>query len=175
MRPALLACLPLILSACEMEQAPAPPPEAAVAPAARDQSAAPPAEKPTVAASPASFEGPQATAQSAAYEAAQAWLALADAADYVGCWNSAAANLQDFVQAKTFAGQLSGARKPLGAVKDRQMQSSQYATSLPGAPDGEYVVFQFKTAFERKAAAIETITPMLDWDGSWKVSGYYIK
>jgi len=45
----------------------------------------------------------------------------------------------------------------------------------PLPPDGEYVVIQFKTSFENKKAAIETITPMLDKDGKWKVSGYFIK
>ncbi|HWN92533.1 MAG TPA: DUF4019 domain-containing protein, partial [Verrucomicrobiae bacterium] len=47
--------------------------------------------------------------------------------------------------------------------------------TLPGAPDGEYVVIQYETAFENKASAVETITPMLDKDGSWRISGYYIK
>ncbi|MGB5422961.1 MAG: DUF4019 domain-containing protein [Desulfobacterales bacterium] len=28
---------------------------------------------------------------------------------------------------------------------------------------------------ENKASAVETITPMLDKDGQWRVSGYYIK
>ncbi|MEJ2473814.1 MAG: DUF4019 domain-containing protein [Desulfobacterales bacterium] len=28
---------------------------------------------------------------------------------------------------------------------------------------------------ENKTAAVETITPMLDKDGQWRVSGYYIK
>ena len=57
----------------------------------------------------------------------------------------------------------------------RKIKSQQYATSLPGAPDGEYVVIQYATTFENKADAVETVTPMLDKDGQWKVSGYYIK
>ncbi len=44
-----------------------------------------------------------------------------------------------------------------------------------GAPDGEYVVIQFETSFEHKRSAIETVTPMMDRDGKWRVSGYYIK
>jgi hypothetical protein len=48
-------------------------------------------------------------------------------------------------------------------------------TELPGAPDGEYVVFQFDTQFEHKRAAVETVTPMRDPDGSWRVSGYFIR
>jgi hypothetical protein len=37
------------------------------------------------------------------------------------------------------------------------------------------VVIQFNTRFENKAAAIETVTPMHEKDGSWRVSGYFIK
>lgn len=48
-------------------------------------------------------------------------------------------------------------------------------TSLPGAPDGEYVVIEFESSFEHKKSAIETVTPMNDKDGKWRVSGYYIK
>ena len=51
----------------------------------------------------------------------------------------------------------------------------QYAESLPGAPDGEYVVILFKTSFEGKAEAVETVTPMRDADGEWRVAGYYIR
>ena len=32
-----------------------------------------------------------------------------------------------------------------------------------------------KTVFEKKASAVETITPMLDPDGVWRVSGYFIR
>ncbi|MEW6584469.1 MAG: DUF4019 domain-containing protein, partial [Nitrospirota bacterium] len=54
------------------------------------------------------------------------------------------------------------------------VKSKKYATSLPGAPDGEYVVIEFETSFENKKSAVETVTPMMD-SGKWRVSGYYIK
>ncbi len=50
-----------------------------------------------------------------------------------------------------------------------------FTRTVPGAPDGEYVVIQFDTQFENKAAAVETVTPMREKDGSWRVSGYFIK
>ncbi len=43
------------------------------------------------------------------------------------------------------------------------------------APDGQYVVIQFETSFENKKKAVETITPMMAPDGTWRVSGYFIK
>jgi hypothetical protein len=66
-------------------------------------------------------------------------------------------------------------RKPLGKVIKRNVKSKQYTTSLPSVPDGEYVVIQYETSFENKESSIETVTPMLDKDGKWRVSGYYIK
>ena len=66
-------------------------------------------------------------------------------------------------------------RKPLGNVLSRNLMFTKYTNTLPGAPDGEYVVIQYKTSFENKASAVETVTPMLDTDGIWRVSGYYIK
>ena len=57
----------------------------------------------------------------------------------------------------------------------RKLKGAQYETSLPGAPDGEYVVIQYDTSFENKQSAVETITPTLDKDGQWRVSGYFIR
>lgn len=70
---------------------------------------------------------------------------------------------------------LTTVRKPLGNLVFRELKSKIYKKSLPGAPDGEYVVIQFTTSFENKKSSIETVTPMLDRDGKWRVSGYYIK
>jgi hypothetical protein len=70
---------------------------------------------------------------------------------------------------------ISLARGPFGDVKSRELKDAKYATSLPGAPDGAYVVIQFKTSFANKSDAIETITPMKDDKGAWRVSGYFIK
>jgi hypothetical protein len=64
---------------------------------------------------------------------------------------------------------------PLGKVILRQLKIKAYQTTLAGAPDGQYVVIQFETSFQNKRSAIETVTPMLDKDGQWRVSGYYIK
>jgi hypothetical protein len=66
-------------------------------------------------------------------------------------------------------------RGPLGTLISRKVESARCASSLPGAPDGEYVVIQNESQFANKASAIETVTPRLEKDGSWKVSGYYIK
>lgn len=110
-----------------------------------------------------------------AQQAAKEWLALVDGGDYDRSWDQAASLFKLAVTKADWEKAAKAARAPLGALKSRQFRSANYARSLPGAPDGEYVVIQYASRFDNKAAAIETITPMRDKDGHWRVSGYYIK
>jgi hypothetical protein len=114
-------------------------------------------------------------AEKLALAAAESWLSLVDQGKYAESWDAAAEYLKNAVSKDDFVKSLNAARKPLGKLKSREVKSKEYRTSLPGAPDGEYVVIQFKTSMENKKSAIETVTPMLDKDKKWKVSGYYIR
>jgi hypothetical protein len=118
-----------------------------------------------------SAETPEAAAQSAAL----AWLTLVDDGNYAQSWSAASALFRQKVSESQWQSTAAGARAPLGTLKSRKVQSATLRNSLPGAPDGEYVVVQFASSFEHKASAIETVTPMKDVDGNWHVSGYYIK
>ncbi|MEI2645263.1 MAG: DUF4019 domain-containing protein [Candidatus Competibacter sp.] len=109
-----------------------------------------------------------------AQEAAKAWLALVDAEQYGESWDQAAALFRGGVSKTDWEKAVKPIRSQLGALKSRALKSANLTRSLPGAPDGEYVVIQFNTRFEKKAAALETVTPMRDKDGSWRVAGYYI-
>jgi hypothetical protein len=66
-------------------------------------------------------------------------------------------------------------RNPLGKVLSRKLITKTYKKSLPGAPDGEYLVIQFETSFENKKSAVETTITMMDKNGIWRISGYFIK
>ncbi|MFH1090265.1 MAG: DUF4019 domain-containing protein [Pseudomonadota bacterium] len=107
--------------------------------------------------------------------AALEWLNLIDAAKYEESWDKAASLFKIAVTKKQWVGTLTAVRKPMGESVSRTPAQAEYLTSLPGAPDGEYVVLQFKSAFRNKQQAVETVAAMLDKDGRWKVSGYYIK
>lgn len=136
--------------------------------------------KPILSAKPAAkdagaADGKHADAEKLAIEAAEPWLELVDQAQYARSWETAAEQLKDNIDRRDFVKKLSGARKPLGDVVSRTLESKQYLTSVPGAPDGQYVILQYKTAFTNKQSATETITPMVDKDKKWRVSGYFIK
>ena len=116
-----------------------------------------------------------AEAEQAAISVAGTWLNLVDQGRYGDSWQQAASLFQAAVNEEQWANSLRVIRQSLGKVISRKLNRKQYTHSLPGAPDGQYVIIEFHTVFENKKNAVETITPMLDNDGQWKVSGYYIR
>ncbi|CAN7341113.1 DUF4019 domain-containing protein [Massilia sp. LjRoot122] len=122
---------------------------------------------------PASAQDTSAATQ-AATTAAQTWLATVDDAKYEDSWSQGAAAFRSAVTGQQWNDAMRAVRAPLGAVKSRKLLAAQYTRKLPGAPEGEYVVVQYLTEFAARTAT-ETVTPMREADGSWKVSGYYIQ
>ena len=110
-----------------------------------------------------------------AVAAAEPWLELVDTGKYGDSWNQAAVYFQGAITKGKWKQSLRAVRAPLGAQLSRKLKSARYMTSLPGAPDGEYVVIQFETSFANKQSATETVTPMKDPDGKWRVSGLFIR
>jgi hypothetical protein len=118
-------------------------------------------------------QGPE--KEKAAISASEKWLSGVDSGNYGQSWKEAAGNFRNAVTETNWVQSLKAVRSPLGKVISREVQGAMYQTSLPGAPDGEYFVIQFKTSFVNKKSAIETVTPMLEKGGNWRVSGYYIR
>ncbi len=114
-------------------------------------------------------------AEKAAVESANRWLALVDGGNYAASWDEAATLFRNAVAKDQWVKQVGAVRVPLGKLESRKLKSATYTTQLPGAPDGKYVVIQYESSFEHKKSAIETVTPMLDKDGHWRVSGYFIR
>jgi hypothetical protein len=110
-----------------------------------------------------------------AQAAADAWLDLTDAGDAAASWDEAAELFKSAVTKEQWMQALAGVRPPLGKVVSRKVVSRQHSRQAPGAPDGEYVVIRYETRFEKKADAVETVTPTLDPDRVWRVSGYFIR
>ena len=100
--------------------------------------------------------------EKSAVVAAEQWLKGVDAGRYAESWNEAAELFKNAIKQEQWEQSLQAARKPLGKLVSRKIKSKTFATSLPGAPDGEYVVIQFTASFEHKKSAVETVTPMMD-------------
>lgn len=123
----------------------------------------------------AGFAQDETAKRQAAEQAARSWLALVDRGDYEGSWEQAASFFKSKMSKTDWETALNQVRAPLGAAGNRSLTGSVYQTELPNAPKGEYVVIQFKTEFASRGPFIETIVPMLDNDGKWRMSGYFIK
>jgi hypothetical protein len=107
--------------------------------------------------------------------AAKAWLSLIDEGKYAEIWNEAAEIFKNALSEEKWISTIKNLMSNFGKALSREIISSNFRSSLPNAPEGKYVLIQFKTNFEKKKNAVETITPMQDSDGKWRVSGYFIK
>jgi len=129
----------------------------------------------------ASAVGPTARAQQPdaavpAQRAAEAWLAVVDSGRYADSWTKAAEAFRGALSQTAWDSTMRTHRAPLGAVTSRELLGAQPVTDPPGAPPGEYVLLQFRTKFAgRELPAVETVVPMKDKDGAWRVSGYFIR
>ncbi len=103
------------------------------------------------------------------------WLKLIDNKEYAESWSQAATIFKSTVSQEDWVSTISNLKLQFGKTISRKLLLLNYTTTLPGAPEGEYVVIQFKTNFELRSNAIETIVPMKEKDGKWRVSGYFIK
>ncbi len=111
----------------------------------------------------------------AARGAVESWLTAVDAGRYPESWEQAGAQFRAAVTADDWRMALEATRSPLGALVSREVDSTTAASTLPGAPDGEYFVFQFRTSFERKESAQETVAAVREPDDAWRVVGYFIR
>ncbi len=106
--------------------------------------------------------------------AVNSWFPLIDRRRYAESWQKAAEFFKTTVSEKQWVQTLHAVRSPLGNSISRTMMSSTYKTSLPNAPDGQYVVIQLNSSFQNQKSVIETIIPMMDKDGKWRVAGYFV-
>ncbi|MDY0212872.1 MAG: DUF4019 domain-containing protein [Desulfuromonadaceae bacterium] len=111
----------------------------------------------------------------AATSAAENFLQLVDAGRYPESWDVTSEYFKTQISKEQWVKQLENFIPTLGNLLNREIEDTEYTKSLSNAPEGEYVVIQFSTSFEHKNNALETVTPMLESDGEWRVTGYYIR
>lgn len=112
----------------------------------------------------------------AAKKAAQDWLALFDEAKYQATWENASSFFQSKISAEQWAARIKQTKKRrpvLDSLQSRSVAAARYTESLPNAPDGEYVVIQYRATYaDEKWADTVTLTKESD---AWKVAGYVTK
>ena len=110
----------------------------------------------------------------AARAAGEKWLALLDRGEYSKAWDDCAQLFRQRVTREQWVDSLPSTRAPFGAMKSRNVETAGYKTSLPGAPDGQYVTVRYRTNFENKENAEELVTLSFE-DGLWRPTGYFIR
>ncbi|SEB00986.1 TonB family protein [Alkalimonas amylolytica] len=102
------------------------------------------------------------------------WLQLIDQGQYETSWQQAGSMVQQQLSASQWQNTLHNTRKSFGALQSRTVLSQQEHRSLPGVPDGRYLVLIMQSQFEHKAAAVETLTLSFE-QGEWRAIGYFIR
>jgi hypothetical protein len=110
-----------------------------------------------------------------AMAAATDWLAEVDAGRYATSWERAATFFRESVTRAQWEKAVVDVRGTLGPLVGRKLASALYTRALPGAPPGEYVVIQYHARYVNRPMVTETVTPMRDKDGNWRVSGYFVR
>jgi len=114
-------------------------------------------------------------AEAKAVEAAKAWLALVDAGKNGESWDAASAYFHYMVSKERWDARLVNSRVPLGRVLSRELDQKKFMKDMPDVPKGDYVVIIFRSTFDGMPKAMETLSTVLEKDGTWRVNGYSIK
>lgn len=110
-----------------------------------------------------------------AVESANNWLSLFDAGNYDKAWNDTSDWFKAKLPKSQWQAKAPDMRKGFGKVVKRKLERQQVTTTLPGAPDGNYVILEYKTEFEQKKSADEEVIPYKGKDGMWRVCGYTVR
>ena len=116
----------------------------------------------------------QAKPEQAAQKPTEAWLGLLDAGKYAESWDEASDMLKSQITKEQWEETAKKARDQTGKLRSRELKSAEYTETLPNAPAGKYVVFQYTATFD-SGTFMETVAAAEDKGGSWKVAGYFVK
>ncbi|WP_103020733.1 DUF4019 domain-containing protein [Salinibacter altiplanensis] len=112
-------------------------------------------------------------AVTAAKAAAQEWLTLLDADAHEATWDEAATFFKSEVSAEQWTAQVRQAHSSLDSLQSRSLVAARYTNSVPNAPEGEYVIAQYRATYGEQKT-VETVSLKKDGE-EWRVAGYFIK
>jgi hypothetical protein len=123
---------------------------------------------------PVAFSASVSATDKASAAPAEAWAKLLDGQRWSESWKASATSFKSKITEASWVSMAQPLRAQLGSMSSRSLKSVQITNTLPGAPDGNYMIVQFDTAFANKSDAVETV--VLSREGAvWAVSGYFIR
>ena len=111
---------------------------------------------------------------SEAQAAARAWLAIADKLDAEASYEAAGARFRQALTPARWNDAVKTIRFPLGALVQRTVNQTTFATKLPGQPDSDYALIAYRTSWANRNVGRELLT-LERVDGKWQVVGYVIQ
>jgi len=109
----------------------------------------------------------------AATGAAETWLMLVDEGHYDESWEVAATVIQEAMHKDEWGPTIRQAREPYEPVGDRELLQSEFMTTLPDMPDGEYVRLVYST--DTASGKVRETVALMFSDGTWGVMGYFMR
>ena len=104
--------------------------------------------------------------------AAEQWIVLVDDGQYDESWKEAAKIFQDSNPQSDWQKKAQTERTQIGQKTSRRLKDLKSAGSVKGLPAGQYYLVRYQSSFTNKKTALETITTVLEADGTWRVAAY---
>jgi len=122
---------------------------------------------------PAYPQGDQSTFE--AQQAADSWLALVDQARYNESYDQASQSFKVAVGREEWTQKATAARREAGKLLSRKVTRETEMKNPPHAAPGDYVFIVYRSSFANLKSALETVVPVHEKDGKWRVSNYTIR
>ncbi len=110
-----------------------------------------------------------------AVEAAEDFVSQIDFGRFGESWDEGDYLLQFRTPREEWVRTLAVDRELFGWLIERRLKLTASRGSLPGLPDGTYLIVVFDAVFENKKAAIETVIMVADEWGRWHPAGYALR
>jgi hypothetical protein len=110
-----------------------------------------------------------------AIDAGRQWLEVLDRGASGALWDNAAKPLRTAVTRDKWVSGVRDMRKPFGKLASRKAVKFARAHEMPDGPSADYAIIEYESKFRNGKSAVEQVVWMLEADGTWRVSGYYIR
>lgn len=124
---------------------------------------------------PRSHQKPDPVKMAEATQSAERFLQLVDNQAFEQSWQASAKLLQEKVPNEEWIKKLTSLHQWVGKVVERKQVDTRYTTEAKDSPDGEYILINYESNFQKKQSAKEQILVMLEDDHLWRVAGYFVQ
>jgi hypothetical protein len=114
------------------------------------------------------------TEEQAAQRQALGYLGYLDQGRFADSYAYTGLLMRNQLDPQTYAAKIENMRSGVGALQGRQLIDANLVNSVPGAPEGQYIVVHYHANYLNLNDAVDTITLAFQ-KGYWRVIGYYIK